>query len=116
MEQGVANHVQSMKIAIIIDVGRTMRQTMGVVKRMREFEASWPGQRNLHVYELFTTPGAVAMNYRSLRTRMCGSCTMVHQQIFRFQCVTSSMLHIQRGALHAQTCYLAFPASSPSIP
>ncbi|GFV11292.1 hypothetical protein TNCV_3723811 [Trichonephila clavipes] len=33
--------------------------------------------------------------YRQLRIRKCALCTMVHQHIFRFRCITMSMLHTQ---------------------
>ncbi|GFW28409.1 hypothetical protein TNCV_4640741 [Trichonephila clavipes] len=37
--------------------------------------------------------------YRPLLPRMRGSCTMMHQNILRLQCLTTSLLHIPGGVL-----------------
>ncbi|GFX57664.1 hypothetical protein TNCV_4015291 [Trichonephila clavipes] len=51
-----------------------------------------------------------------LRTRSCGSCTMVHQHIFSLWCTITSMLHIPEGGLVKLDFLLDLCAHRTSIP
>ncbi|GFS84093.1 hypothetical protein TNCV_2364861 [Trichonephila clavipes] len=52
--------------------------------------------------------------YRPLRTKACGLCMMIRQNIFRLRCEDTSMLHIPGGGI-GRCRAVALPARSPDF-
>ncbi|GFV73745.1 hypothetical protein TNCV_3548941 [Trichonephila clavipes] len=72
--------------------------------------------KKLASMRIFKFSRSCCREFRSLRPRTCGTCMVVYQHIFRFRCLTTSMLHVLEGGLNVEDLSLGPHAPRTSIP
>ncbi|GFX52654.1 hypothetical protein TNCV_4326671 [Trichonephila clavipes] len=90
-----------------------MSQTMGVVKRYAN-TARTPQWCKMFSFFYSTPSLSSCREYRPLRTRTCGLCTIVNQHIFRLRgAITTSVRHIRDVGWTRWICCLASKLPGP---